>query len=108
MKQTDINPDQIIKADLTGSAKALNPTVYKDNDMYFCLLGDDDLSGVAGSGKTVDHALIDWDKNLQARLKTGDSDDEVVKMVRGILSERKVKPLDMDEFNAQFRPLRKK
>lgn len=88
MKQPDINPDKIVKVKLTGSAKALQPTVYKDGDLFFCLLGAS-KNGVLGSGTTIDDAISDWDKNLQTRLNIGDQNDDVVKMVIGLLNEQK-------------------
>ena len=107
-KQSAINPDQIIKVDFTGPAQALQPTVYKDRRTYFCVLGTDDKNGVVGTGSTVDQAISDWDKNLQARLKTGDQDDEVVKLVKGILDRHKKYGNEAEDFlAAHLRPFRK-
>lgn len=108
MNQTDINPDQIIQVNFTGSAKALNPTVYKEHELYFCLLGNDQ-NGVIGSGITIEEAINDWDKNLQTRLKIGDENDYAVKMVTDLLNKEKQKSSQQidDYFRNHLRPLQK-
>lgn len=109
MKQKNINPAQIVKVDFSGAAKALNPTVYRDNNMYFCRLGDDDIKGVVGFGKTTDQAVANWDKNLRTRLKTGNDNDEIVKIVKEVLSDKIPASADqLKEFNSQFRPYKRK
>ena len=108
MKQSEINPGQIVHVNLTGSAKALQPTVYKDGNLYFCLLGPDYNVGVGGSGKTTQHALTDWDKNLQIRLKANDDNDIIVQMVKELLKKKKEAALNqLDDFYGRFRPVKK-
>jgi len=109
MKQVNIDPDKVIEVDYQGAAKALKPVVYKKGKSFCCLYGADAKSGVSGCGKTPVAALKDWDVQLQKRLKQGDQNDEVVKAVKTILSKQnEALPKHVQDFYAQFHPLKRK
>ncbi|AEW01086.1 hypothetical protein A4D02_14080 [Niastella koreensis] len=68
--------------DLAVSVKNLHPLLFKDGDSYCCELGPNPAEGVFGCGKTVRDALVDWDMNLQERIKNADENDEAAAFAR--------------------------
>jgi hypothetical protein len=73
----DFNED-----DLPLSVIRFHPVVFRDGDSYCCLLGPNPSEGVFGCGKTAKEALLDWDINLQERIKEGNDNDEVTAYVK--------------------------
>ncbi|QHS63830.1 hypothetical protein [Chitinophaga agri] len=71
MKKTSIDKE-IIHVDysqenLPASVKNFQPSVYRDGEMYHCILGTDKEQGVFGSGKSVEEAMSEWDKAYQGK-----------------------------------------
>jgi hypothetical protein len=109
MKQMNIDTEQIVQVEYTGAAIALKPVVFKDGDSYCCILGPDPQQGIFGCGDTPEEALSEWEAALQARLKNANQDDEVVKLVMGIISKKSTSSTsNIQDFYDQFRPLTKK
>ena len=50
------------KQELPGSVKNFLPDVYRDGDLYYCILGADTQSAIIGAGKNIDEAMANWDK----------------------------------------------
>ena len=44
------------------SVQLLNPTIYQEEDKYYCLLGFSREDGIYGFGKTPLEAMEDWDR----------------------------------------------
>jgi hypothetical protein len=55
------------QADIPESAKNFRPSIYRDGDLYHCILGTDKETGIFGSGKSVNEAIIEWDKAYQEK-----------------------------------------
>jgi hypothetical protein len=87
MEQMNIPKDQIVQVEYLGASEVLKPVVFKEGDSYCCLLGPDPQAGVFGCGDTPMEALSDWDANLQARLRSADPSDPVVKYVREVVDK---------------------
>jgi hypothetical protein len=68
--------------DLPLSVVRFEPVVFKDGDSYCCLLGPNPSEGIFGCGNTAKEALLDWDTNLQKRIKEGNANDEVSAYVK--------------------------
>ena len=71
MKQTSIDKE-IMHVDYSQegfpeSAKNFMPSVYRDGEMYHCILGTDKETGIFGSGKSLNEAMIEWDKAYQEK-----------------------------------------
>lgn len=71
MKQTSIDKE-IIHTDYTGegipeSVKNFRPSIYRDGEMYHCILGTDKNTGVFGSGKSIEEAMREWDKSYEEK-----------------------------------------
>lgn len=86
MKQMDL-PDEMKvpienSTELPVSVKNLHPLLFRDGDSYCCVLGPNPAEGVFGCGKTAKDALVDWDNNLQERIKNADENDEVAAFAR--------------------------
>lgn len=69
MKTMSIDKE-IIQVDYTvdgipASVKNFRPTVYRDGDIYHCILGTDKETGVFGSGKSLEEAFQQWDTAYQ-------------------------------------------
>jgi hypothetical protein len=47
------------------SVKNFRPSVYRDGEIYHCILGTDKETGVFGSGKSVEEAFLEWDHAYQ-------------------------------------------
>lgn len=82
MKQMEIPAPLQIDIDfedegLPEAIKLLRPVIWFDGQGYCCLLGPDPQEGIVGCGTTKKEALADWEVNLQKRLKTAGSGDEV-------------------------------
>jgi hypothetical protein len=65
----EITKETIVDVDLRGAAAILRPIVFKDGNTYCVLLGADQHDGVFGSGPTVEDAIEDWTKSLDALMQ---------------------------------------
>lgn len=107
MDAYQISEDKIIKVELSGAAGLLKPVVYIDGKYYCVLLGIDPESGVFGRGRTLEKAIAEWDKQLQAHLKSSDDEDYIVVHIKNILYPPK-KKADIQAFYDQFKPGKRK
>lgn len=71
MKRTSIDKETIhvdySQENLLASVKNFQPSVYRDGEMYHCILGTDREQGIFGSGKTIEEAMIAWDDAYQEK-----------------------------------------
>jgi hypothetical protein len=58
--------------------------VFKDGDLYCCLLGPDPQEGIFGCGDSPEMALANWDKQLTERLANSSVDDSVSQYVKDV------------------------
>lgn len=89
MEQMNVEESLKITIDYTEdvlpkSARKLQPLVWKDGDLYNCLLGPDLNVGIFGTGETALLAIVDWDTHLTARLAEAKEDDEVIQYVKDV------------------------
>jgi hypothetical protein len=108
MKQLNIDPAlQLAMPDQAPiAAQILKPLLFKDGDVYCCLLGADAIKGIFGCGDSPVDAVEDWVDTLRDRVDADDQDDEVVKEVLRILTKHreKLSAESEKEFMKQFRP----
>lgn len=72
MPTEGIHPDHIIEIDFSQydvAAQKMQPTVYKDGDLFSCLSGPDPETGIFGSGDTPAAAIDNWKSALDNKLK---------------------------------------
>jgi hypothetical protein len=86
MKQMHPPTTSIVDIPLTGVAEVLHPIVFKEGNMFCCLLGPNPQTGVMGCGDTAELALADWNEQLKEHLSTADEDDEVVAFVKELVT----------------------
>ncbi|MCF6407887.1 hypothetical protein L3C95_33680 [Chitinophaga filiformis] len=65
---------ETVHVDYTGegipeSVKNFRPSVFRDGDNYYCILGSDKETAVCGSGATVEEAFLEWDHAYQDKTK---------------------------------------
>lgn len=75
-----------ISEDLTKMVATLKPLSYERNGVFYCTLEHGE-SNVTGVGESVNHAIQDWDANLQQHLAMAGVDDEIVQFVVSLLSD---------------------
>lgn len=66
---------------LPEPVKEFQPTVYKDGNLYSCILGANAQKGIFGTGATVEEAIDNWVRNFEERLEHPLLPDEVVQYV---------------------------
>jgi hypothetical protein len=82
-----------ISTPLTGPAQLLKPLVYKSGKVYSC-----ELLNVVGKGDTPKAAVEDWNASLKEHLATADEEDEIAKMVKGIVTPKPEPLADADLY----------
>lgn len=99
-----IDPEKIIKVELTGVASILKPVVYVEGKNYCCLLGLDPESGIFGKGRTLEKALAEWDKSLQKHLAQDNDEDYIIAYVKNLLGKAQKSPSkNIQAFYDQFK-----
>lgn len=83
MQQMTVSEALLIKidydsVDLPAEVQEFRPTVYRDGELYCCLLGPDPELGIFGNGMTVREAVNNWVQDFNERLASPLADDEVV------------------------------
>ncbi|SFC30780.1 hypothetical protein SAMN05421747_10836 [Parapedobacter composti] len=97
MEQMKVPEERIIQlnyedAGLHINVRELRPVIFEGSEGYYCVLGPDVQSGIAGSGNTIAAALANWIDALEERIKNPADDDEVALYAIDVLqaSNRKV------------------
>ncbi|WP_432710908.1 hypothetical protein [Pedobacter sp.] len=86
MKQMKIDPSQLVAIDFTApdtnrTLRTLQPVVFKNRNIFFCHLGEDEKNCILGSGHSPYAAIKDWEIELQRRIDHHDEDDELAEFV---------------------------
>jgi hypothetical protein len=77
----------LLQDDLPESVRLLRPVLWQEGDHYCCLLGADRQTGVFGTGKSPESAMLDWDRHLSERLAVPDQHDEFSIELRRLLEK---------------------
>lgn len=69
MKQMKVESLEKVEIDtiwsnLPKSYHKLRPAIYRDDNIFCCLLGPDNQEGIFGCGDTAEEAIRDWDYHL--------------------------------------------
>jgi len=71
MKRMSIDKEIMLvdftREDIPASVKNFQPSVYRDGEMYHCILGTERDTGIFGSGKSIDEAMVEWDHAYQEK-----------------------------------------
>jgi hypothetical protein len=91
MKQMTIDEHDLITLDyespnLPRAVKEFRPTLYKNDEMYCCILGPDPEEGIFGRGATEDEAIQSWNNAFKERLQSKSKSDEVLQYIRDTLA----------------------
>jgi len=68
--------------DTPESVQQTHPVVYVSGDSFCCLLGPDPNTGIYGCGKTVQQALMEFDRLFQERLANPVKGDPVSEFIQ--------------------------
>lgn len=87
MKQMAIDEHDIVSLDyespsLPRAVREFRPALYRDGELYCCLLGPDREEGIFGSGATEDEAIKAWNSAFKERLQSRSKSDEVLQYIR--------------------------
>lgn len=58
------------------AVQKLKPKVYQQGDVFCCLSGPDQETGIFGSGDTIDAAIQSWKSALEERFRHLHGEDE--------------------------------
>lgn len=91
MEQMPVDPALKIDIDydhwpLTSATQQLQPVVFRDSEVFCCLLGPDLKTGIVGRGDTPYQAVTAWEQNLHDRLAGSTADDDIATFVRNTLN----------------------
>lgn len=89
IKDEAVVPVNYESLDLPATVRQFKPTVFKEGNMYCCILGPDRQKGVFASGSSVKEAIRNWDANVHIRLNRHKEDDEVARFMLDSLSVSK-------------------
>ena len=67
--------------DLPLSLREFKPILFKEKEIYFCLLGPDPQEGIFGFGRTITDAIRNWDLDFKNRLYYHSEEDRTAKFV---------------------------
>ena len=86
MWQLELNQDHVVKLNyeddnLPPFTKEFKPILFKENDMFCCLLGPDPKHGIFGYGRTILSAVRDWEMHFKNRLYHHEKNDAVAKFI---------------------------
>jgi hypothetical protein len=49
------------REDVPDSVKKFRPDIYRDEDVFYCVLGAPPHDNVMGTGATIQEAMLHWD-----------------------------------------------
>lgn len=104
-----VDPEAVIDIPLTGAAKELKPVVFREGNMFCCLLGPNAQEGVFGCGNSPVRALEEWEENLKSYLANSKEDDPIVTYIKEVIhKEPKPRSPQMQAFYDQIRPVKRR
>jgi len=83
----DILPHMLIEVPLKGIARKLSPAVFKYENNFCVLYGENAQTGIFGCGASVEEALIDWEYQL---IKALSNDVEIKRIIAQVNPPEKV------------------
>ena len=94
MKQMAIDESLIVPLDyevpgLSAAIRQFKPILYKEGELFCCILGPDLEQGIYSCGATEDEALKNWDAAFKDRLKSKGEDDELAQYLKDTLATSK-------------------
>jgi hypothetical protein len=66
---------------LPATVEKLRPNVFKAGTAFYAVIGSDIQNGIFGYGDSIKEALVDWDKNLQLKLRHVKPEDPAIGFV---------------------------
>ena len=49
------------RGDIPDSVKNFRPDIYRDDDVFYCVLGAPPHDNIMGKGATIEEAMLHWD-----------------------------------------------
>ncbi len=91
MKQMAIDESALVAVDydapeLSAAIRQFKPALYKNEELFCCILGPDEEEGIFACGATEDEALKNWDSAFKDRLKSKGENDEVAQYIKDTLA----------------------
>jgi hypothetical protein len=81
-----MNPNDLVainyeESGFPSSFLAFKPLVFRDGQIYCCLLGPNPQEGIFGFGNSVDYAISNWDLEFKKRLIKNPKKDPTVQFI---------------------------
>ncbi|TCS89261.1 hypothetical protein EDD80_102455 [Anseongella ginsenosidimutans] len=73
------------KKGLPRAVCELRPIIFREGDLFRCLLGPDLQKGISGEGATPEAAVEEWVSSLRQRLQAH-AEDEATQYARDVLN----------------------
>ena len=91
MQQIVIDESLVIPLDyeskrLHGYVRQFKPTLYKEDEIFICVLGPDEDHAIYGRGATEDEALQNWEAAFAERLKSKGEEDTVAQYIKDTIA----------------------
>lgn len=94
MKQMSVDESLIVHIDyedpaLSSAVRQFKPVLYKEDELFCCILGPDREQGIYACGSTEDGAIRNWEDAFRERVKSKNDDDEIVLYIKDTLTTLK-------------------
>jgi hypothetical protein len=94
MQQMNIDESKLVpinfeSSDVPPAVRQFKPTLYKDGELFCCILGPDIEQGVHACGVTEDEAINEWTAALKERMQNTNPDDAVALYIKDTLATSK-------------------
>lgn len=91
MKQMSPPEESLIPIDYEASdtapeVKQFRPILFQQDEVFHCVLGKDEETGIIGTGATEDEAIAQWLATFKDRVKNGNDQDELVVYIRDTMA----------------------
>lgn len=94
MQQMNIDKSKVVPIDFESEdlplpVRQFKPALYKEGELFCCILGPDPETGVYACGATEDGAINKWIAALNERMKNQNPDDKVALYIKDTLAASK-------------------
>ncbi|MGN6491459.1 MAG: hypothetical protein ACTHLE_05635 [Agriterribacter sp.] len=91
MKQMTVPEELLIPIDYDApetppEVKQFRPVLFQREEVFHCVLGTDEATGIAATGATEDEAIAQWLSAFKERLKNGNDQDELLIYIRDTMA----------------------
>src|SRR5450755_1861194 len=81
LKPENLVPANYEDINFPPAFRAFKPIIFKESQLFCCLLGPNTRQGIYGFGQTPKDALTQWDEEFKKRVKTHEKSDKTARFV---------------------------